>query len=147
MLLVTLPLFSRVCRFRFGVCPQGESPPLLACAKFVRQPSLVPGIFVCPATFAIGLFALVRPSGIFSTGFGASAGLRDAFSTGFVAPVGLLSAFSVLSLRGAAPTTGCGVYPVFALVRAPMEDNRRSADVVPSSLGVCRCFVDEVSAV
>ena len=116
------------------------------CSATVFLLSLVPGIFVCPATFTIGLFALVRPSGIFSTGFVASAGLRDVFSTGFVAPVYLLSAFSVLSLRGVAPTTGCGVSPVFALVRAPIEDNRRSADVVPLSLGVCRCFVDKVSA-
>ena len=116
------------------------------CSAIVFLLSLVPGVFVCPATFAIGLFALVGPSVIFSAGFVASAGLRDVFSTGFVAPVYLLSAFSVLSLRGVAPTTGCGVSPVFALVRAPIEDNRRSADVVPLSLGVCRCFVDKVSA-
>ena len=116
------------------------------CSAIVFLLSLVPGVFVCPATFAIGLFALVGPSGIFSAGFVASAGLRDAFSAGFIVPVDLLNAFSVLSLRGVAPTTGCGVSPALALVRAPVEDNRWSADVVSLSLGVLRCFVDEVSA-
>ena len=116
------------------------------CSATVFLLSLVPAVFVCPATFAIGLFALVGPSGIFSAGFVASAGLRDAFSTGFIVPVDLLSAFSVLSLRGVAPTTGCGVSPALALVRAPVEDNRWSADVVSLSLGVLRCSVDKVSA-
>ena len=116
------------------------------CSATVFLLSLVPGVFVCPATFAIGLFALVGPSGIFSAGFVASAGLRDAFSAGFIGPVGLLNAFSVPPLGGAAPTTGCGVPPVFALVRAPVEDSRWSADVVSLPLGVLRCFVDGVSA-
>ena len=105
------------------------------CSATVFLLSLVPGIF------ATGFVALVRSSGTFSTGFVASAGPLDAFSTGFVAPAGLLGAFSIFSSRGAAPTPGCVVFLVLALVRAPMEDNRRSADDIPTSLGVCCCLV------
>ena len=94
--------------------------------------------------FATGLFALVRPSGIFSAGFAASAGLRDVFPAGFAVPVGLLHVFSVFSFMGFAPTTGCGVTSALALVRA--EDDRRSTDVVPLLSGVCCCFVDEAAA-
>ena len=114
------------------------------CSATVFLLSLVPGVFVWPVMFATGLFALVRPSGIFSAGFAASAGLRDVFPTGFVVPVGSLHAFSVFSFRGFVPTTGCGVTPALALVRA--EDDRRSTDVMPLLSGVCRCFVDEATA-
>ena len=88
----------------------------------------MPGVFVWPVMFATGLFVLVRPSGIFSAGFAASAGLRDVFPAGFAVPVGLLHVFSVFSLMGFAPTTGCGVTSALALVRA--EDDERSTDVV-----------------
>ena len=113
----------------------------------------MPGIFVCPATFATGLAALVGPSGIFFSSFDVPAGPLDAFSAGFVVLAGSLgvpSNFPSMGGRfimGADSTSDCVVFLTLALVQAPMEDNRRSADVMPSLSGFCRCFVDEVFAV
>ena len=123
------------------------------CSATVFLLSLVSGIFVCPATFATGLVALVGPSGIFFSNFDVPAGPLDAFSVGFVILAGSLGvppnfpSMGGCFAMGASSTSGCVVFLTLALVRAPMEDNRRSADVMPLSPGFCRCFVDEVFAV
>ena len=50
------------------------------CSATVFLLSLVPSIFVCPATFATGFAALVGPSGIIFSSFDVPAGSLDAFS-------------------------------------------------------------------
>ena len=102
----------------------------------VFLPSLVPGVFACPATFATGFVALVGLPDIFLIGFATSAGLLGAFFTGLVTSAGLLVACST----GFA-ASGCGVFLVLPLARTPMEDNRRSADDTPMSSGVRCSFV------
>ena len=123
------------------------------CSATVFLLLFVSSIFVCPATFATGLAALVRPSGIFFSGFCVPAGKLDAFSAGFVAPADSLGVPSSLPSMGGHfimevdSASDCIVFLILALVRAPMEDNRQSANVMPSSSDFRRCFVDEVFAV
>ena len=130
---VILLLLSRLCQFRFGVCLWGEFPSLLICV-LVERPSSC-------CTFSTGFATSAGLLGAFFTGYATSAGLLGAFSTGFATSAGLLGAFSAFPSRGVAPTSGCVVFLVLPLARAPMEDNRRSADDIPTSLGVCCCFV------